>query len=64
MSACTPKPESRRTFGLWTVGRQARAPFGDASRATPDPAESVHRLAEPGAYGVPCHADDLLGARG
>ena len=32
MNAYTPKPEDRFTFGLWTVGWQARDPFGDASR--------------------------------
>lgn len=60
MSAYTPKPEDRFTFGLWTVGWQARDPFGDASRPPLDPAESVHRLAELGAYGVTFHDDDLL----
>ncbi|MEU8381799.1 xylose isomerase [Streptosporangium sp. NPDC048865] len=60
MNAYTPKPEDRFTFGLWTVGWQARDPFGDASRAPLDPAESVHRLAELGAYGVTFHDDDLL----
>ncbi|WP_329426709.1 xylose isomerase [Streptosporangium sp. NBC_01495] len=60
MSAYTPKPEDRFTFGLWTVGWQARDPFGDASRAPLDPVESVHQLAELGAYGVTFHDDDLL----
>jgi xylose isomerase len=60
MNAYTPKPEDRFTFGLWTVGWQARDPFGDASRAPLDPVESVHRLAELGAYGVTFHDDDLL----
>ncbi|MEU4541742.1 xylose isomerase [Nonomuraea dietziae] len=55
-----PTPEDRFTFGLWTVGWQARDPFGDASRAPLDPVESVHRLAELGAYGVTFHDDDLL----
>ncbi|MEV2269353.1 xylose isomerase [Nonomuraea africana] len=55
-----PTPDDRFTFGLWTVGWQARDPFGDASRAPLDPAESVHRLAELGAYGVTFHDDDLL----
>src|SRR5206468_2128998 len=48
------------TFGLWTVGWQARDPFGDATRAPVDPVESVHRLAELGAYGVTFHDDDLV----
>ncbi|AWS47984.1 xylose isomerase [Streptosporangium sp. 'caverna'] len=60
MNAYTPKPEDRFTFGLWTVGWQARDPFGDASRAPLDPVESVHRLSELGAYGVTFHDDDLL----
>ncbi|MFG6194190.1 xylose isomerase [Nonomuraea sp. JJY05] len=55
-----PTPEDRFTFGLWTVGWQARDPFGDASRTPLDPVESVHRLAELGAYGVTFHDDDLL----
>ncbi|WP_431920489.1 xylose isomerase [Nonomuraea jabiensis] len=55
-----PTPEDRFTFGLWTVGWQARDPFGDASRAPLDPVESVHRLAELGAYGVTFHDDDLV----
>jgi xylose isomerase len=56
----TPTPSDRFTFGLWTVGWQGRDPFGDASRAPVDPVESVHRLAERGAYGVTFHDDDLV----
>lgn len=48
------------TFGLWTVGWQARDPFGDATRAALDPVEIVTRLAELGAYGVTFHDDDLV----
>jgi len=55
-----PRPEDRFTFGLWTVGWQARDPFGDATRPPLDPVETVHRLAELGAYGVTFHDDDLL----
>jgi len=55
-----PAPEDRFTFGLWTVGWQARDPFGDATRAPVDPVETVHRLAELGAYGVTFHDDDLV----
>jgi xylose isomerase len=55
-----PTREDRFTFGLWTVGWQARDPFGDATRAPLDPVEAVHRLAELGAYGVTFHDDDLL----
>jgi xylose isomerase len=58
--AYAPTPEDRFTFGLWTVGWQARDPFGDATRAPLDPVEAVHRLAELGAYGVTFHDDDLL----
>ncbi|MCD0451070.1 xylose isomerase [Actinocorallia sp. API 0066] len=60
MTAYTPRPEDKFTFGLWTVGWEARDPFGDATRAPLDPVESVHRLAELGAYGVTFHDDDLL----
>ena len=56
----TPTPEDRFTFGLWTVGWQARDPFGDATRQALDPVETVHRLAELGAYGVTFHDDDLV----
>ncbi|MCW2613372.1 MAG: xylose isomerase [Frankiales bacterium] len=55
-----PTPDDRFTFGLWTVGWQARDPFGDATRAPVDPVETVHRLAELGAYGVTFHDDDLV----
>jgi xylose isomerase len=58
----TPTREDRFTFGLWTVGWQARDPFGDPTRAPLDPVESVHKLAELGAYGVTFHDDDLLAA--
>jgi xylose isomerase len=55
-----PTKEDRFSFGLWTVGWQARDPFGDATREPLDPVESVHRLAELGAYGVTFHDDDLI----
>jgi xylose isomerase len=55
-----PTRADRFSFGLWTVGWQARDPFGDATRAPLDPVEAVHRLAELGAYGVTFHDDDLL----
>ncbi len=48
------------TFGLWTVGWQARDPFGDATRPPLDPVETVHRLHELGASGVTFHDDDLI----
>jgi xylose isomerase len=60
MSAYTPKPEHKFTFGLWTVGNPGRDPFGDATRATVDPNDSVRKLAELGAYGVNFHDNDLV----
>ena len=56
----TPTPADKFTFGLWTVGWQARDPFGDATRDALDPVESVHRLAELGAYGVTFHDNDVF----
>ena len=58
-----PTREDRFTFGLWTVGWQARDPFGDPTRAPLDPVEAVHRLAELGAYGVTFHDNDLFAVR-
>ncbi|HWD03579.1 MAG TPA: xylose isomerase [Amycolatopsis sp.] len=55
-----PTPDDKFTFGLWTVGWPAADPFGVATRPALDPVESVHRLAELGAYGVTFHDDDLL----
>jgi xylose isomerase len=60
MSLPQPTREDRFSFGLWTVGWPARDPFGDATRDPVDPVESVHRLAELGAYGVTFHDDDLI----
>ena len=60
MSDLTPTREDKFSFGLWTVGWQARDPFGDATRGPVDPVETVHRLAEFGAYGVTFHDDDLI----
>ncbi|PWR06406.1 xylose isomerase [Micromonospora acroterricola] len=55
-----PTPADKFSFGLWTVGWQARDPFGDATRPELDPVEAVHRLAELGAYGITFHDDDLI----
>ncbi|MDO5738794.1 MAG: xylose isomerase [Ornithinimicrobium sp.] len=52
--------QDKFTFGLWTVGWQGVDPFGSAVRPVLDPVESVHRLAELGAYGVTLHDDDLV----
>jgi xylose isomerase len=60
MTSYAPQREDRFTFGLWTVGWLGRDPFGEASRPPLDPVESVHRLAELGAYGVTFHDDDLI----
>jgi xylose isomerase len=55
-----PRPEHHFTFGLWTVGNRGRDPFGFEVRPPLDPVESVHRLADLGAYGVNFHDDDLV----
>jgi xylose isomerase len=55
-----PTPQDKFTFGLWTVGWQARDPFGDATRGALDPVRTVHELAQRGAYGVTFHDDDLI----
>lgn len=56
----TPTRDDRFSFGLWTVGWQARDMFGEASRAPLDPVDAVHHLADLGAYGVSFHDDDLV----
>src|SRR5918995_5470243 len=56
----TPRPEHRFTFGLWTVGNPGRDPFGGPTRGPLDPAESVRRLAQLGAWGVSLHDEDLV----
>jgi len=55
-------PQDKFTFGLWTIGWTARDPFGDATRDAVDVVESVHKLAEMGAYGVTFHDDDVIPA--
>ncbi|WP_406061770.1 xylose isomerase [Micromonospora sp. NBC_00860] len=55
-----PTPADKFSFGLWTVGWQARDPFGDATRPELDAVEAAHRLAELGAYGITFHDDDLI----
>ena len=56
----TPAPADKFTFGLWTIGWQARDPFGDATRGALDPVRSVNELAARGAHGVTFHDDDLI----
>jgi xylose isomerase len=55
-----PTQADRFSFGLWTVGWQARDPFGDATRPPLDAVDAVHRLAELGAWGLTFHDDDLI----
>jgi xylose isomerase len=52
--------QHRFTFGLWTVGNPGRDPFGEPTRPPLDPVESVHKLAELGAWGVSLHDNDLV----
>ena len=59
-SAFTPTKADRFSFGLWTIGWQAKDQFGDPTRAPLDPIEAVHRLNELGAYGMTFHDDDLV----
>ncbi len=56
----TPSREDHFSFGLWTVGWQARDPFGDATRPPLDPVVAVHKLSELGAWGITFHDDDLV----
>lgn len=56
----TPQKSDKFTFGLWTVGNVGRDPFGDPVRQPVDPVESVHKLAELGAWGVNFHDNDLV----
>ncbi|MEV8510348.1 xylose isomerase [Actinoplanes sp. NPDC051475] len=58
----TPRPtrEDKFSFGLWTVGWQARDLFGEATRPVLAAVEAVHKLAEIGAYGITFHDDDLI----
>ncbi len=60
MTIPTPTPADKFSFGLWTMGWQARDQFGDATRGPLDPVEAVNRLAEAGAYGITFHDDDLV----
>jgi len=55
-----PKREDKFSFGLWTVGWQARDLFGEATRPVLAGVEAVHKLAELGAYGITFHDDDLV----
>jgi len=50
----------RFTFGLWTVGNPGRDPFGEPTRPLRDPVDTLHKLAELGAWGVSLHDNDLI----
>jgi xylose isomerase len=58
--APTPTREDKFSFGLWTVGWQARDLFGEATRPALAGVAAVHKLAEIGAYGITFHDDDLV----
>ncbi|MCL4859893.1 MAG: xylose isomerase [Caldilineaceae bacterium] len=60
MADYQPKPEHKFSFGLWTVNNPGRDPFGDAVRTPMSPVETVHLLAEVGAWGVNFHDNDLI----
>ena len=47
------------SFGLWTVGWEGVDPFGAATRAALDPAETVRKLADIGAHGFTFHDNDV-----
>jgi xylose isomerase len=60
MADYTPNRDDKFSFGLWTVGWQARDLFGEATRPVLAATEAVHKLAELGAYGITFHDDDLI----
>jgi xylose isomerase len=60
MADYKPTREDKFSFGLWTVGWQARDLFGEATRPVLAGVEAVHKLAELGAYGITFHDDDLI----
>jgi xylose isomerase len=60
MAEYKPTREDKFSFGLWTVGWQARDLFGEATRPVLAGVEAVHKLAELGAYGITFHDDDLI----
>jgi xylose isomerase len=58
--ALQPTREDKFSFGLWTVGWQARDLFGEATRPVLAAKTAVEKLAELGAYGITFHDDDLV----
>ncbi|HEY0118602.1 MAG TPA: xylose isomerase [Cellulomonas sp.] len=59
-SAVAETPAIKYSFGLWTVGWRAQDPFGDPTRPVLDPVESIHKLAEIGAWGFTFHDNDVF----
>jgi xylose isomerase len=55
-----PTRDDKFSFGLWTIGWQARDMFGEATRPVLAAVEAVNKLAELGAYGITFHDDDLI----
>ena len=55
-----PSLADKFTFGLWTVGNRGADPFGLPTRPVLEPAVSVRRLGEIGAYGVNLYDNDLV----
>ena len=48
------------SFRLWTVGWAGRDPFGLATRPDLDPAESIRKLSDLGAWGFTFHDNDIF----
>ncbi|MFM7253234.1 MAG: xylose isomerase [Ilumatobacteraceae bacterium] len=59
-SPARPTAADKFSFGMWTIGWQARDPFGDPTRPPLDPLHAVDKLAELGAWGITFHDDDLV----
>ena len=55
-----PTRDDKFSFGLWTVGWQARDLFGEATRPVLATVEAVNQLSAMGAYGITFHDDDLI----
>ena len=51
----TPTREDKFSFGLWTVGWQARDLFGEATRPVLPGPEAVQELAKPLGVECRCH---------
>jgi xylose isomerase len=55
-----PTKEDKFSFGLWTIGWQARDMFGEPTRPVLAAVDAVNKLAELGGYGLTFHDDDLI----